>query len=811
MLDLFSYIRHKLCALLVLMLLLFAGCRNIELPYNFSKINGSYQYSPTEPLPPELQFALLTWYLAVNPDLPADLHQTVLKVQEECARAVNLRLAEKIVQRATPFARLDAQGGLKFDSTYFADRLDWQDNARLLSEVRDLLSSRKLELSDLGDLGELQKKDHSEQLTAFRSWFIVNSVVMAETAPLNRQELLAMLDKIQDVLTLKRHLLDSLSEAKALLAAGNGLRALDLLDKASRKFTTDSSLATIGDVKTLAEFEQFRKELPAQLLDLQLRSLEESLRQIAGNAAVLSSQKDFSLAENKLLVQEKLFAESSRIWRQDSRFQTALTEAADRLSDIARKAAELRTTIWTGEAKMLANRKEYLTASSKIQRYQRNLAEKTATEFEFYAFFKNERNADQNLTEMMEAELRNAYRSIMPLALADYCRLTEKAVNLDNHFGLGFLLGRSVEKMLATNLNASPQPNNDTADKIRTISELTTRARELLLGNGGNQPGILQHAVRIRAMTAATAGLGLTYSRDLEHTLGEILQRSQVLCPLTSIGSGDAEPGSNDFLVYSGVVAAFDSTEQLERSSMRSLLRYGPVQKLKNPDFLPDPPQHASIKQTSPYLYRQEEIEQVITSKEIERIAHVRVFFNLKGPGVAELLEINQIYSRKFLSEQSHLFNDVKVKRIIEVYDQSELSLPQAAPELVNDRIWSSGEMHDFARKDSLMVLALKIFCQVQSFPLTLATQAERYTKEGNLSRAAEFWGQCLAICEMLKTDSDILSLLQLESLPQAACFPADLQALRERHNDLSTLQKNVFDKALQVVDAYAGGELKRK
>ncbi|NLF94326.1 MAG: hypothetical protein GX564_10605, partial [Oligosphaeraceae bacterium] len=490
MLDFFSYIRYALSALLVLLLFLLAGCRNIELPYNFSKINGSYQYPASEPLPPELQYSLLAWYLDLRPDLPSELHQTILRVQEECARAVNLRLAEKIVQRATPFARLDAQGGLKFDSTYFADRLDWQENASLLAAVRDLLSSRKLELSDLGDLGALQKKDLAEQLTAFRSWFIVNSVVMAETAPLNRPELLTTLDKIQDVLTLKRHLLDSLSEAKALVAASNGLRALDLLDKASQEFTANSSLAVIGDVKTLAEFEQFRKKLPAQLLDLQLRNLEESLRQISSNVAVLSSQEEFVLADNKLLAQEKFFAETCRIWRQDSRFQAAMLEAAGRLSNIASNAAGLRTTIWTGEANLLASRKEYLTASSKMQRCQRSLAEKAEKEFAVYAFFKNERNPDQNLSGMIEAELRKTYRSIMPLALEDYARLTEKAVNLDNNFGLGFLLGRSVEQMIAANLNSAPQPNSDMTGKIRTVAELTTRARELLLGHN-NQPGIL--------------------------------------------------------------------------------------------------------------------------------------------------------------------------------------------------------------------------------------------------------------------------------------------------------------------------------
>lgn len=118
--------------------------------------------------------------------------------------------------------------------------------------------------------------------------------------------------------------------------------------------------------------------------------------------------------------------------------------------------------------------------------------------------------------------------------------------------------------------------------------------------------------------------------------------------------------------------------------------------------------------------------------------------------------------------------------------------------------------MHDFTRKDSLRVLALKILYQIQAFPLTLAQRAEKFSQEGNLSKAAEFWGQCLALCELMKADGDILALLQLESLPEANCFAADLKALRQRQNDLSELQKSAGRNASIAANAFVSKELRR-
>ena len=250
--------------------------------------------------------------------------------------------------------------------------------------------------------------------------------------------------------------------------------------------------------------------------------------------------------------------------------------------------------------------------------------------------------------------------------------------------------------------------------KIREFRELSLRILH---------KEILQRSLVINEMSSGIPGLGMTYARDLENILRSLLNIPG-LAPLVQVADSGMPPGTQDYVIFGGIIADYNGSELVERSTMRSVIRHDEIQKVSNPDFNPEAPPTAQQRLTAKFLYRQNELEQVITVKEVERLAHLRIFFNLKGPGVAELLELNEFYSRKFALEQSHLFNDVHRRRVIEAFDSAALTVPEAPPTLLNDRIWSTGEMLDFARKDSLNMFSLKILHQLQFFPLFLARRA---------------------------------------------------------------------------------------
>ncbi len=393
-----------------------------------------------------------------------------------------------------------------------------------------------------------------------------------------------------------------------------------------------------------------------------------------------------------------------------------------------------------------------------------------------------------HFAKILEKNLTSKFRSILPVAFKEYLSATDYAAHIANKHGICLTLCKMLQDLIDLAGGESALPGELAAElpKIREFRELSLRILH---------KDILQRSLVINEMSSGIPGLGMTYARDLENILRELLNIPG-LAPLVQIADSAMPPGSQDYVIFGGIIADYDGSELVERSTMRSVIRHDEMQKVPNPDYNPEAPPSAPQRLTAKFLYRQNELEQVITVKEVERLAHLRIFFNLKGPGVAELLELNEFYSRKFALEQSHLFNDVHRKRVIEAFDSATLTVPEAPPTLLNDRIWSTGEMLDFARKDSLNMFSLKILYQLQFFPLFLARRAEKLALDGETQEAAEFWGRCLAICEQLNVVPEISTLLKFEQTPTATCFAADLKNLQNRQIELQELKRNVTQKA---------------
>ena len=229
-------VQQPLCramSTLVLLVLLFSGCRSLHLPPGVQRENGTWKNSFPDTLSAETRYALLTWYLdsqnkeSLDPGLLAYIHE----LQTQATDKSNRTLAEKLAAQAGPLVRLDASGGLRIDPTLFADNTDWAGMADMLGKLRDALKSPLSAAPSDVEIDLLFGSGSESDAKEFRAWVSAHPVTIPESGILQRQELLTALDQIQDVLALKRRLLDSKAEVNALLESGFGGKALNLLDE----------------------------------------------------------------------------------------------------------------------------------------------------------------------------------------------------------------------------------------------------------------------------------------------------------------------------------------------------------------------------------------------------------------------------------------------------------------------------------------------------------------------------------------------------------------------------------------------------
>ncbi len=781
--------------ILALAVLLFSGCRSLQLPPGIQKENGTYKASYPDALSAETRYALLAWYLdaqnaeSLDPGLLAYLREQQTQTAEKSNRA----LAEKLAAKTSTLIRLDASGGLRFDPTIFAQNTDWINLFSMLGKLREALKTPLSAAPSAAELALLFGSASKPDAEAFRSWVSAHPVIIPESNVLQRQKLLTALDHIQDVIALKRRLLDSKAEANALMESGFGGKALNLLDETRKNLSANSSLALIGDTSTLADFERTRQELPGKIIDSSLLPLEKILFKEIGTPENLVQA--VSPAQLQLETCERSFSELLHAWQNDQRYQNSVNEAKQRLLKFSATAAALRSTLWTNSIEKLAAKLEFWEAAKEYTAYRQLLREAKAPELGLYFKLRPNTENIEHFGIVIEKDLSGKFRSILPAAFKEYLTAADYAAHIANKHGICLTLCKMLQDLidLAGGESALPPELTGELPKIREFRELSLRIL---------QKDILQRSLVINEMSSGIPGLGMTYARDLENILRSLLNIPG-LAPLVQIADSGMPPGTQDYAIFGGIIADYNGSELVERSTMRSVIRHDEIQKVTNPDYNPEAPPTAPQRLNAKFLYRQNELEQVITVKEVERLAHLRIFFNLKGPGVAELLELNEFYSRKFALEQSHLFNDVHRKRVIETFDSATLTVPEAPPALLNDRIWSTGEMLDFARKDSLNMFSLKILYQLQFFPLFLARRAEKLALDGESQEAAEFWGRCLTICEQFNAVPEISTLLKFDQAPAASCFANDLKNLQNRQTELQELKKTVTQKAFAQTCEY--------
>ncbi|MDD4099023.1 MAG: hypothetical protein PHC30_09645 [Lentisphaeria bacterium] len=569
------------------------------------------------------------------------------------------------------------------------------------------------------------------------------------------------------------------------------------MTEARKKLPDGLSFADLDDRQTLSSFDALLGSLPdlhiTRLLAWAEAGLNTEEKRFADDSVVVEPGALASLS-----ALEKKLSESLRVWRGDERFALALVRHGEVLTRLAGRAAELRSKVWRRQLRQLAERQEYWEASEQYKSWRVYLREQSQQDLELYSTMAAPVGANGgglSYLRHFEQVLEDEYLAILPKAFVEYQALAERALNITNKYGVAVALCLMLQQMSAPGGElVLPEP---LLEARRKADRLLARARELV------EEKNLLRTVAIEDMSSATPGVGMTYSRDLENELRSVLT-SFGLWRLVRV----ADPGTTrspwGYVVHSGVVANFDGSESAERQAMRTVRRHGETRRRPNPNYRQEEGNVPLPKeQSSPLIYSQDILEQVIHVKEIERLAHVRVFMHMRGPGVSTLIEVNEFYTRKFVLEESHPFNDVRVSEVKTVYDATQLQAADAEPTLRYDRVWTPGEMLDWARRDSLRMVALQLLNYINQYPLYLAQRAERLALDGDVAESAEQWGNCMTLCMNLDTESDLVTLMKTSTPPAASSYESCLASLSQQRQALSELKRTVGAKMVQQMNDY--------
>lgn len=777
--------------------LFLCSCFNTGMPPGFEKNGGPARAAFPKGTSSETIFLVLSWYIeAHREDMSAEMLESVTSARLSASSDLFRKWSLVLLQRGAPLIRLE-KGNVELVPSVFSQNLDVDQGLRMIKDIRNmarepiaLIPSTEEAMSPA-----IWRKNSKSQREAFSEWVLEQKKLpVPDPDFFDRKKLMEDLDSIESMVSLRKKLIDALKiyEQQPSDDVDAQKKSLDSLTNLKKSLPAGLSFEKIGDSVTLEKFSSVLEKLPHSCLSLILSAnenlLEQEIRRIDGlDKSGFVTSAVISTLESDLSMRLKQT-------REDSKYGAALNKASSRINKLISDCANLRIRIWCSQIKDLGERKEYWDASEAFKTFIRQLDAQITNEMGLY----NIPNISDADGKMYAAKIREEtaaeYLKLLPLAYEDYLLHAERAANISNNHGISFALCMMLGQM-STLPNGIVFPENLSKVRKKAV-DLLEKSRRLVEDNK------IRRTVSIGEMSSATPGIGLTYGRDLENELKLVLESfglsNQLVFP---------EPGAAlskwGYVTSGGRVANFDGNESSERLATKTIRRHTEVQRVPNPDYNANAVPPAPKKNTSPVMYKQDVLIQVIHVKEIERLAHVRVFMNFSGPGFTTPVEVNEFYNKNFSIEESHPFNDVKVFESKKYYDATLASPEDSEPVLRYDRVWTPGEMLDWARKDSLRMAALLLVYNIIDYPMYLAKKAERVKQDGDAAESTEIWSQCQIICQTMDTDSDLVAMMKTASPPAAKAYDACLKRFREQRQAIANLKREVPSKLFAQANAY--------
>lgn len=772
-------------SVLVSVMFLMAGCITSALPPGYVRSGMSARASFPLGTKPEVVFSLLEWYSGAHgADMSSELMADVTQAKEDAALPIYRAWAKKIMEMGAPLVRLD-NASIELVPAVFTQTqsLTAKNGFALIDDLKNKLEAPiEIEIPLEDALSpSLWRNTYGKYRTAFSEWARRNrTVIVPDPKLFNRKELIRDLMDINSVLVARSKMLEALRVFDADKNGGNTVAMLDLFTAVNGELPEKLTLKIIEDVTTEARFKAVLRSIPENMVNDLVTKCDNDIKELR-NVKTVSLEN----AEHHLFEAESALSSGLRSFEKDDRFSQALLKYKRSIYDICLECARIRGKIYAEIISKYGNSAQYWQMAQEFSNAWHGLEAKADSEFWLY-----EKNGNFS---QIKSELLKEYYKFLPAAAAEYMNSAENALNVSNKYGVSVALCTLLERIFDLPEGASSllEPGSEITDWRAKMVQLKEKAIDLV------KSSCLQSSVSIGDFTSSIPGLGLTISRDLVNELGKALEMFG-LSEHVTISEPGTKPRKWGYVGFGGHVANFDGNETSERMATHALRRIADVRCEDNPEFRQDAPADATKSQRSRKVYLQDIQMQVVKVKEVEKIAHIRIFMDFRGPGFTHRVEVNEFYKKLFSIETSHPFDDVKLIETRKYYDLTEAEKVTPELDLRYDRIWTAGEMLDWGRRDSVRMMALLLAYHIADYPLYISESAKMLSKNGKYTDAVDLLGQCYVLLQSVDVEKDSMTTMVASSPQVAKAFEKFVEELRRQSAEISVLKGEITKRIIE-------------
>jgi len=524
------------------------------------------------------------------------------------------------------------------------------------------------------------------------------------------------------------------------------------------------ALRTLHDADTPQRLADKRLFLPQMVVSAECEYLRgyhsEPLAKVTMNLSA-ADRDQMEDAKRRVRVLETRLSLRLTQWQADVRFAAALHRYADEIEELIQTALAARLAVWETELRAAQGPLRSWEQFESLRPWLASLRDYSGPGGVAYRYLDagSERvdPLPRAVAQMAEERLLPIYAAALPDTFATWRQFAERQVSLYLRHGLDLALADRMQEMVS--LFRPDTIPVAVQDHLRWARERTAAS----LGRfRANEAGC---DIRVEVFSSATAGLGQTWTHDLEARLRELLVKTGQQDFVRVVAGGEAgESLPRSLMVARGRIANFGGDETTEKSSMREIVEVSE----------PTPVNRGRLVAS----YTQTVTRRAIHATTIERVAHVRLDFQILLGGEAEEVEVNRFFRKQFVQESSHPFLDAAVVETREAERRSELAPASEPLVLRSDRVWTPSESLDWARRAVLDEMALRVNCRLAAFPLELVTRAQMATQREDWLAAADAWGYAVAYLSRLQPPRP--------PEPDAPALPAEIAA---RQAEIETWQ----------------------
>ncbi len=403
--------------------------------------------------------------------------------------------------------------------------------------------------------------------------------------------------------------------------------------------------------------------LPEALAELNLIEDQETLPQwksLRSNfparvvSRVAARVEGLSLSEGEALLSNAL-----REWEGEVRLAAASQAARESLATVREGLFRRRVHELRQESQRAEETGGYAGA---IQRVRQRLASLEKGDFGDWECYRR-----QGMLEELSELLRTQSEALLEGARKHY--LARQRELLDSgHPALALEIGELLSSLLGEAPLESAEAEQRAKAALREESALYT--------------------LQLGAIAAGDPGLGASWRGDLEVALAKALSEGgwNALLGLSSSSQKDALP--NAWRLEQCELLEHDGGQVETARSEEIRLGYG----------------EPTLEETGEHAFVQRQWSQRVERIASTRVGHLRIRGRLARGDESRVVECNAFYPQTFLQETVLSENSDAAR--YRCQDQRELKTVTAPPALQKDRVWSQGEMMDFARRQGLSEFA---------------------------------------------------------------------------------------------------------